>query len=107
MPLIRRSRIPLALENMPQVPPTVTAGNLRPLHAKRAIRMPGDSPRDGIKVSRPAAPGLELLVRRVEGCMAACAGVDALGWVVGVVFACSGPLGAFFAKDAELFCCFR
>lgn len=104
MPLICRRRIPLALEDMTQMTPAITTHNLRPLHPKRAIRMSGHRTRDRVKVRRPAAPGLEFMRGLVQRGVAAGAGEDALGWVLGVVFACVRGLCAFFAQDAELFC---
>lgn len=76
MPLIRRRRIPLSLEHMPQMPPTVTTHNLRPLHPKRTIREPLHSTWNRIKVCRPSAAGLKLVVGFVEGRVAAGAGID-------------------------------
>ena len=105
MPLIRRRRIPLPLENMSQVTSTVRTHNLRPLHAKSAIRMASHRPRDRIEVGGPSASGFKLVVRFVEGGVAAGAGVDAFRGTVLVVFAREGRFGAFFAEDAELFCC--
>jgi len=104
MPLIRRRRIPLPLNHMPQMPTAITTHNLRPLHPKRAVRVPGHGARHGVEEGRPAAAGLELVARVVEGCLAACAGVDARCGGVLVVFAGVGRFGAFFADYAELLC---
>lgn len=104
MPLICRRRIPLALEDMAQMTPAVTTHNLRPLHPKRAIRMSSHGAGDRVKVRRPAAAGLEFMRGLVERGIAAGASEDALGGVLGVVFACVSGLCAFFAQDAELFC---
>lgn len=102
MPLIRRRRVPLPLKHMPQMPSTVITDNLRPHHPKRTILVPLHRAGDRVEVRRPAAPGLELVRGFVEGCVAAGAGVYALFWVVGVVFACVGWFGAFLAEDSEL-----
>lgn len=82
--------------------PAVTTHNLRPLHPKRAIRIPLHRAGDGIKVRGPTAAGLEFVRGCVEGGVAAGAGVGSLGGVVGVVFAGEGAFGAFLAEDAEL-----
>lgn len=58
---------------------------------------------DAIEIRRPAAPGLEFMVGRVEGCVACCAGVDTFGGHVFVVFADVGGFGTLAADDAELF----
>jgi len=102
MPLIRRRRISLPLKHMSQMPSTITAHNLDPLHAKRLIRVAGDSSRHGIEKSRPTAAGLELVVGFVERGLAAGAGVDAGGRGVFVVLASEGGFGALLAEDAEL-----
>ena len=82
MPLISRSRVPLPLKDMPQMPTTVRTRDLNPLHPKRAIRVSRHSTRDGIKVRRPSAPGLELMRGLVERGIAASAIVDAACRVV-------------------------
>ena len=61
MPLIRGRRIPLSLEHMSQMSPTVTAHDFRPFHSKRAIRMSCNRPRNRIKVRGPATSRLELV----------------------------------------------
>lgn len=104
MPFICRRRIPLTLKDMAQMTPAVTTHNLRPLHPKRAIRMSGHRTGDGVKVCRPAAPGLEFMRGLVERGVAAGAGVDTLGREMGVIFARVRGLCAFFAQDAKLFC---
>lgn len=73
MPLIRRRRIPFALENMAQVAAAFGTCNLRTRHAKRAIRVSLYSARDTVKVSWPAAARLEFVLSGVEGCFACCA----------------------------------
>lgn len=103
MPLIRRRLIPLPFEHMPQMPSAVITHNLRPLHPERTVRKPLHSTRNRVKVCRPAAAGLELVVGFVEGRIAAGAGVDAVRRVVSVVGAGVRAFGVFFAEDAELF----
>ena len=73
MPLIRRRRVPLSLEYMPEMSTTFRADNLCPLHSEGAVRMPGHSAWDRIEVCRPAAAGLELVGGTVERCFAGCA----------------------------------
>lgn len=104
MPLIRRCRIALPLEHMSQMPSTICAHYLRTLHPKRAVCMSPHGTRDAVEVGRPAAPGVELLLRRVEGRGAGGAGVDACAGGMLVVLAAARRLGTFFAEDAELFC---
>lgn len=104
MPLIRRGGIPFPLEHMTQMAPTIRTDNLRPLHAKRAIRMPRHGPGHRVVEGRPTAPGLEFLLSGVQRCGAAGAGVGAGARGVFVVFAGVGRFGALFAEDAELFC---
>lgn len=75
MPLVGGRRVALALEHMAQVASTVAANDLRPLHAKSAVGVPGHSAGDGIEESRPAAAGLELVLCGVDGRVAAGAGI--------------------------------
>ena len=102
MPLIRRRRIPLPLEHMPQMSSTPRTHNLRPFHPKSAIHIPLHGAGDAVEIRRPAAPGLELLVGGVERGVAGGAVVGACGRHVFVVGAGEGGFGAFFAEDAEL-----
>lgn len=85
------------------MPSAVRAGNLRPLHPKRAIDMSCNRTRNRVKVRRPSTPRLEFVICCIEGRVAARASVDALRGVVGVVFAGAGTLGTLLAEDAELF----
>ena len=66
MPLIRRRRISLSLEDVSQMSPAVRAYNLRALHAERAIRVPRHCTWDGIEISGPSTAGLEFVCRFVE-----------------------------------------
>ena len=102
MPLIRGRIIPLPLEHMSQMATTITAHDLRPFHAERAVRMSRHCTWDAVEIRRPAAAGLEFVGRFVQRGVAGCAGVGAVCGRVFVVFACEGGFGAFFAEDAEL-----
>lgn len=73
MPLIRRRRVSLPLENMPKMSTTLRTNNLRPLHSERAIRMPSHSAWDRIEVCRPTAARFELVGCAVERCFTSCA----------------------------------
>lgn len=73
MPFIRRRRIPLPLEHMPQMPPALRARNLRAVHAQRAVRVPLHRAGDAVEVGGPAAAGFEFVGCGVEGCGASCA----------------------------------
>jgi hypothetical protein len=66
VPFIRWRIISLALEHMAQVPTTITAHDLCPLHTKRAVSVPCHRAGDAVKVRRPAAATLELMVGLVE-----------------------------------------
>ena len=104
MPLIRRRRVPFPLKHVPQMPAAIRADNLGARHAKGTVRVPGHGAGDVVKVGRPAAAGLELVVGLVERSAAAGAAIDALGGHVLVVGAGEGGFGAFFAEDTELVC---
>jgi hypothetical protein len=75
--LICRSLISLALEYMAKMTPAVGANDLRPLHAKCAIHVPGHSTGNRVKVCRPATAGFELVVSSIERRIATCAVVNA------------------------------
>jgi hypothetical protein len=102
MPLILGVPEPLALEDMPKMAPAVVAHNLRPHHAETRIRSLADCARDCIPEGGPAAARIKLVVRLVEGCIAAGARVDAGVGVVLVKGAGAGRFGALLAEDAEL-----
>jgi hypothetical protein len=104
VPLVRRRLIPLALEDVSQMPATITAHDLGPRHPKRTIGVSRDSTRDAVEVRWPSAARLELVGSFVEWGVAGYAGIDALVWHVLVVFASKGGFGTLFAEDAELFC---
>jgi hypothetical protein len=100
--LISRSLIALTLEDMAKMTTAIGTDNLRPLHAKSIVHVSGHSPRNRVKVCRPSTARLELVVGGVKWRIATGAIVDALGWVVGIIFPCAGTLGTLFAEDAEL-----
>lgn len=102
MPLIGRRIVSLSLEHMSQMSSTITAHNLRPLHAECAICVSRHRTWYCIKESRPSASALELLICGVESCSAAGASVRALLWIVFVVVTGEWRLGAFLSEDAEL-----
>lgn len=104
MALIRRGLVPFALEDMTQVAAAVGADNLDAQHAQRTVRVPGDGAGDAVVVGGPATAGLELVVRLVQWCIAAGAGVDARLRCVLVILAGAGRLGSLFSEDAELLC---
>lgn len=82
---------------------TVTAHNLRPLHAERAVRVSRHRAGDVVEVRGPAAARFELVVRLVERRVAGGAVVNPLFGHVLVVFARERGFGAFFSENAELF----
>ncbi len=104
MPLIRRRRVPLPLEHMPQMPAALGARDLGARHAEGAVRVADNGAGDAVEVGGPAAAGLELVRGAVEGGVAGGAGVGAGVGGVLVVGARVGGLGAFFTEDTELFC---
>jgi hypothetical protein len=82
---------------MAKMTAAVGADDLSPLHTKSAIHVSGHSTGDGVKVCRPAAAGLELVVSRIERRVATCAVVNAFRRVVRIVFAGAGALSSLFA----------
>lgn len=104
VPLVRRRRIALSLENVSQMASTVRTHYLGPLHAKGVVRMSRHSARQAVEVGGPSAARFKLMICLVEWCIAPSASVDALRGHVLIVFACEGSFGALFAEDAELFC---
>lgn len=99
MPLIRWSREPLSLENMPQMAPTSITNNLNPMSIR--IHIPPNRSRDRIKKCWPSTSTRELGIGGVERCVTSGTGVDALGRVL-VVFARVGAFGTLLAEDSEL-----
>jgi hypothetical protein len=89
---------------MTQMPATIAADNLGPLHAEGTICVSCDGTGDGVVVGRPAAARLEFVVRFVERRIAAGAGVDTRVRHVLIVFTSAGSLGALLTKDSKLFC---
>lgn len=76
MPLILRIPKPLPLKNMTQMPTAIITHNLRPHHAETAIGFLAYGPRHGVPEGGPSATRVEFVVRFVERCGTACAGVD-------------------------------
>lgn len=105
MSFIRRGRESFARKNMTEMTTAVATHNLCSLHSKSAIRMPGHSSGDRIEIRGPTTTGLEFMVGCVKGRVTAGAGIDTLGWVVGVILPCTGTFGALFTQDSELLCC--
>ena len=103
MSLIRRRRISLPLEHVPQMSPTITTHNFRPLHPKGTIRMPRHGTRNAVKVRRPPASGFELVRCAVQGRGAGGAAVGAGSGRVFVVGAGEGCFGSAGTEDTELF----
>lgn len=81
---------------------TIRAHNLDALHTECAVRVSSYCAWEGIEEGGPSAAGLELVLRFVKWCVAACACVDAFSGHVLVVFAYEGSFGSLLAKDAEL-----
>lgn len=104
MPLVRRRVIALPLEHMAQMPPAVGAHDLGAHHAVGAVLVPRHRAGDAVEVGRPAAPGRELVPRRVQRRVAPRARVHPGAGRVLVVGAAAGGFGALFAEDAELSC---
>jgi len=104
MPLVGRRRITLALEHMTQMPSTVVAHNLNPLHTKRAILISANGARDCIEERGPSTTGLEFVAGFVQRRLTSCTCVQAGGRGVLVILAHIGRLGTLLAKDAELLC---
>jgi len=103
VPLVRRRRIALSLEDVSQMASTVRTHNLGPLHAEGAVGMSRHSAREAVEVSGPSAARFKLVICLVEWRIAPSARVNALRGRVFVVFACEGSFGALFTEDAELF----
>jgi hypothetical protein len=61
MPIILRIPELLPSEDMPQMPSTIRAQNLRPFHPPRPILLLLDRARHRVEESRPAAAGIELV----------------------------------------------
>ena len=67
MPLVRRRRVPLPLEHVPEVAAALAAGDLGARHAERGVGVPGHGAGEGVEVGGPAAAGFELVRRAVQG----------------------------------------
>jgi len=103
VPLIRRRRVTLALEHVSQMTATIATHYLRPRHAECTVRVPSYSSGHSIEESWPSTSTLELVLRGIEGCIAADAVISSLARSVFVVFASEGGFGSLFAEDSELF----
>lgn len=66
--------------------------------------MSGDGAGDAVKIRRPAAARLELVVGGVERRVAACAGVNAFVGVMLVKLSATRRLSSLFSEDTELLC---
>ncbi len=104
MALVGRRGVALALEDVAEMAAAVGADDLGAGHAKGAVLVAGDGAGDAVKVGRPAAAGLELVVGRVERRLTAGAGVDARLGEVLVGRSRVGRLRALFPQDLELLC---
>lgn len=87
---------------MAEMTSTVAADDLRPLHAKCAVHMSLHSAGNRVKVGRPAAAGLKLVISRIERRVTSGAVVHPLCRIVFIVLAGASALGTFLTKDAEL-----
>lgn len=87
---------------MAEMASTVTADDLGTLHAKCIVHMSLHGTGNRVKVSGPAAAGLELVISGVKRRVTPGAVVHALGRMVFIILASTGGLGALLAKDAEL-----
>jgi len=103
MSLVSRGLIAFTFEHMPQMPTTFTANNLRPGHAKCAVRVASHSSWNGIEEGRPSAAGLEFVVGFVERRITGGAIVGSFSWQVFIVFPGEWSFGTLFADYAELF----
>jgi hypothetical protein len=104
VPFVSGGWIPFALEHVAQVPSAVRAHDLCPRHAEAVVLVAGDSSRDAVEIRRPAAAGLELVVRLVQRGTAAGARVDAGVGEELVVLARARRLGSLLPQDPELLC---
>ena len=103
MPLVRRRRISLSLEDMSQMPAAVAADDFRAFHTESPVGMASDGARHSVEECGPPAAGFELVRCFVQGRGAGGAGVQSVGGHVLVVGPRVGSFGAFLPEDAELF----
>ena len=92
----------LAFEHVAQMAATIGANDFHPFHAERMVGLADDSARDFIVERRPAAAGIELVGRAVQGRIAAPADVGTRSLVV-PVFAGKRPFSAFVGNDLFFF----
>ena len=89
---------------MSQVATTVGADNFGARHAQSTILVASDGSGDAVKVGRPAATRLELVIGLVKRCAASCTSVDAFRGVVLVKLARARCFGTLLSQDAKLLC---
>lgn len=95
--LVSRGWVTLALEDMAEMTPAIRTDNLGSLHTEGAIGVSGHGTRQAVEIRRPPTSRLELVVGLVQRGSTPGACVHAFGWLVLVVRAGEGRLGAFFA----------
>lgn len=102
MSLICGCLISLALEHVSEVTATIAANDFRSRHAKCSVSVSSHCAWNGIEICRPPAATLELMLGLIDWCIAACACVDSLVWVVFVVLASEWCFSTFLTQNAEL-----
>ena len=102
MPLVRRGRKALTLKDVSQVSTTVRANNLRPRNTKGAVLIPSHGAWEAVKVGRPPAARLELVVGLVQEGVAPGAGIDSCLGVVLVELAGSRRFSALLPQNTKL-----
>ena len=104
MPLILWVTESLSLEDVSKMTTAVIADNLSPHHAQARVRSLTDGAWNSVPECRPPAARVELVVRFVEGRVAAGACVHAGIRIVLIVLARAGHFGPFLAENTELLC---
>ena len=104
MSLICGRIVTLALKYMAQMATAIRAYDFCALHAQGVIGMACYCAWDVVKVCWPSAARLELVLCRVQRCVAGSASVDATLRHVFVKFAGVGGFGSLMSEDAELLC---
>ena len=94
--------VSLALENVSEMPTTITAHYFSSGHSKGAIRVASDGAGYRVKVCRPSTPGGEFVSRFVERSLTSGAGIDTCLRHVLIVISGKRRLGSFLAEDTEL-----
>lgn len=103
VPLVRRRRIALALEDVTQMSSAIGTDDLSPRHPELVVFESFHGARDVVEVCRPTAAALELVRGFVQRGVATGAVEYTVGWHGFVVFACKSRLGTLLTEDAELF----